>query len=87
MPRHYDDSQQQRAPSATSVNTSKHTRRQQEDQRRMEFRRAIESYSEQRQLAQTLSDYSEQGDLGEFGSLNVWQTASEGSRRNAQQAG
>lgn len=86
MPRHYDDSQQ-RATSATSANTSKNTRRQQEDQRRMEFRRAIESYSEERKLAQKLSDYVELGDIGEFGSLNVWQTASEGSRRNAQQAG
>lgn len=74
MPRHYDDSQQ-RTTSATSVNTSKHTRRQQEDQRRMEFRRAIESYSEQRQLAKKLSDYFELGDVGEFGSLNVWQAA------------
>ncbi|WP_408582086.1 PA3496 family putative envelope integrity protein, partial [Pseudomonas syringae group genomosp. 3] len=33
------------------------TRRQQEDQRRMEFRRAIESYSEARQLNQELCDY------------------------------
>lgn len=87
MPRHYDDSQQQRTTSATPVSTSKHTRRQQEDQRRMEFRRAIESHSEERQLAQTLSDYLEPGDIGEFGSLNVWPAASEGSRRNAQQAG
>jgi hypothetical protein len=53
----------------------------------MEFRRAIESHSEQRQLAQTLSDYLDLGDLGEFGSLNVWQAAEEDSRRNAQQAG
>lgn len=79
MPRHYDDSQQH-------ANTSKATRRQQEDQRRMEFRRAIESYSEQRQLAQELSDYF---DLSgpETGAINVWQQQSAASRRNAQQVG
>lgn len=38
MARHYDD-----LPTSTVK-----TRRQQEDQRRMEFRRAIESYSEAR---------------------------------------
>lgn len=89
MPRHYDDSQQH-ANTATAAHTSatssKNARRQQEDQRRMEFRRAIESYSEQRQLAQELSDYF---DLSgpESGALNVWQQRVAGSRRNVQQAG
>ncbi|MBH0143411.1 hypothetical protein I5591_27215, partial [Pseudomonas syringae pv. tomato] len=47
MARHYDD----------LPNSTVKTRRQQEDQRRMEFRRAIESYSEARQLNQELCDY------------------------------
>jgi len=81
MPRHFDESPAH-ASTATAANTSKNNRRQQEDQRRMEFRRAIESYSEQRQLAQELSDYF---DLGRVNSL--WQPRAEDSRRNAQQAG
>ncbi|MDB6051426.1 MAG: transcriptional regulator [Pseudomonas sp.] len=81
MPRHYDESQQH-ATTATAAHTSKNTRRQQEDQRRMEFRRAIESYSEQRQLAQELSDYFDLGPIN-----TVWQQPAEESRRNAQQAG
>nr|WP_299834488.1 hypothetical protein [Pseudomonas sp.] len=48
----------------------------------MEFRRAIESYSEQRQLAQELSDYFDLGPIN-----TVWQQPAEESRRNAQQAG
>jgi hypothetical protein len=74
MPRHYDDSQQS--------NTVK-TRRQQEDQRRMEFRRAIESYSEARRLNQELCDYEDS--VRE----RVWHMAkpSEDVRRNARQAG
>ncbi|WP_007252276.1 PA3496 family putative envelope integrity protein [Pseudomonas cannabina] len=55
------------------------TRRQQEDQRRMEFRRAIESYSEARQLNQELCDYMD-------GVKNtVWQTVTPPAvdRRNA----
>ncbi|MDB5980016.1 MAG: transcriptional regulator [Pseudomonas sp.] len=79
MPRHYDDSQQH-------ASTSKATRRQQEDQRRMEFRRAIESYSEQRQLAQELSDYFDLSSP-DTGAINVWQQRSAGSRRNVQQVG
>lgn len=51
MPRHYDDSQQH--------STSTKTRRQQEDQRRMAFRRAIEDRCDQRQLLQSISDYPE----------------------------
>jgi len=82
MPRHYDDSQQHAKSAAASVPSSKNTRRQQEDQRRMEFRRAIESYSEQRRLAQELSDYFDLGPVN-----NAWQRGAEDSRRNAQQAG
>ena len=53
------------------------TRRQQEDQRRMAFRRAIEDRCEQRQL---LAEISEFPDAVEF---NYWQ-ASAASRRNVQ---
>ncbi|MFK3972492.1 PA3496 family putative envelope integrity protein [Pseudomonas sp. NPDC087358] len=72
MPRHYDDSQQHSASSAK-------TRRQQEDQRRMTFRRAIESYSEERRLNQELSDYLDAA------SANFWQSASaaQGGRQSA----
>ena len=48
MARHYED----------STSTVK-TRRQQEDQRRMAFRRVIEDRCEQRQLQQSISDYPE----------------------------
>ncbi|CRM05344.1 hypothetical protein H097_01212 [Pseudomonas sp. FH4] len=48
MARHYED----------STSTVK-TRRQQEDQRRMAFRRAIEDRCDQRQLQQSISDYPE----------------------------
>jgi hypothetical protein len=73
MPRHYDDSQQQ-------SNSSVKTRRQHEDQRRMAFRRAIETYSEERRLNQELSDYLDAA------SGHIWQatTASDGGRRTAQ---
>ena len=73
MARHYDD----------LPNSTVKTRRQQEDQRRMEFRRAIESYCEARQLNQDLSDYLD-GVTGP-----VWQTLtlSEDGRRNVRQAG
>ncbi|WP_430962149.1 PA3496 family putative envelope integrity protein [Pseudomonas syringae] len=49
----------------------------------MEFRRAIESYSEERKLNQALSDFDD-SISGHF-----WQAsnASEGVRRNARQAG
>jgi hypothetical protein len=72
MPRHYDDSQQH-SPSSVK------TRRQQEDQRRMAFRRAIETYSEERRLNQELSDYLDAA------SANFWQSASvsEGARQSA----
>ncbi|MCI3948008.1 hypothetical protein BW686_08995 [Pseudomonas syringae] len=73
MARHYDD----------LPNSTVKTRRQQEDQRRMEFRRAIESYSEARQLNQELCDYMD-------GVTNsVWQTVTPPAvdRRSARQAG
>lgn len=75
MPRHYDDSQQH------SSSTAK-TRRQQEDQRRMAFRRAIETYSEERRLNQELCDYLEGA------SANFWHTtsASRGARQSARPA-
>lgn len=63
MPRHYDDSQQH---STSNVKT----RRQQEDQRRMAFRRAIETYSEDRRLNQELDAYLDAA------SANFWQSAS-----------
>ncbi|TWC15378.1 hypothetical protein FBY06_12340 [Pseudomonas sp. SJZ085] len=54
------------------------TRRQQEDQRRMAFRRAIEDLYEQRQLLAEISEYP---DITEF---NYWQATPAASRRNAQ---
>ncbi|MBK5538039.1 hypothetical protein JFV28_14020 [Pseudomonas sp. TH05] len=56
------------------------TRRQQEDQRRMEFRRAIEHRCELRQLQQEINDYPE------LEAINYWQAAPTTSRRNAQPA-
>jgi hypothetical protein len=43
----------------------------------MEFRRAIESYSEQRRLLQEIGDDAE---------LNYWQTASAGARQSVRPA-
>ncbi|MBX8539470.1 hypothetical protein K5D51_07355 [Pseudomonas cichorii] len=73
MARHYDD----------LPNSTVKTRRQQEDQRRMEFRRAIESYCEARQLNQDLCDYMDSM------SGNHWQASqpSGDDRRSARQAG
>lgn len=42
-----------------SYNSAKRRRQQQEDARRMQFRRAIEEYATQRQLSQELADYPE----------------------------
>jgi hypothetical protein len=71
MPRHYDDSQ----------NSSVKTRRQQEDQRRMAFRRAIETRFEDRRLTLEYDDYLEVAG-------NFWQSssASEAGRQNATSA-
>ncbi|MNR21633.1 hypothetical protein D3C85_1385450 [compost metagenome] len=68
MARYFDGSQQ----------SANKTRRQQEDQRRMEFRRAIESYSEQRQLLQEIADYPD------LQTVNLWQVLAASSPRNAQ---
>ncbi|MDX9675616.1 hypothetical protein NQ186_00620 [Pseudomonas zeae] len=56
-------------------NSAAKTRRQQEDQRRMEFRRAIEDRFELRQL---------QAEIGDFPEINHWQAAPAASRRSAQ---
>ena len=61
-------------------NSAAKTRRQQEDQRRMEFRRAIEDRFELRQLQSEISDFPEDIEL------NYWQAAPAASRRNAQPA-
>ncbi|WP_256675648.1 PA3496 family putative envelope integrity protein [Pseudomonas sp. R5(2019)] len=56
------------------------SRRQQEDRRRMEFRRAIETLSDQRRLLQEISDYPE------LDAVTVWQVASASAQRSAQPA-
>jgi hypothetical protein len=61
-------------------NSAVKTRRQQEDQRRMAFRRAIEDRCERRQLLAEIGDFPD--DL----ELNYWQAAPTTSRRNAQPA-
>ena len=58
-------------------NSAVKTRRQQEDQRRMAFRRAIEDRTDQRQLRLETEDYS---------GLNYWQAAPATARRSAQPA-
>jgi len=50
------------------------------DQRRMEYRRAIESYCDQRQLLREIADYPELQDI------TVWQVASAASQKIAPQA-
>ncbi|MEJ5864581.1 PA3496 family putative envelope integrity protein [Pseudomonas farsensis] len=60
--------------------TAKSRKQQEKDHRRMEFRRAIETYSDQRQLLREIADYP---DLQE---LTVWQASAAVSPRNAQQA-
>mgnify|MGYP001184948378 CR=1 FL=1 len=59
-----------------TVNSAK-TRKQQEDQRRMAFRRAIESYSDERRLNQEIADYPD---------LMLWQGAAAGARQSVQPA-
>jgi len=59
-------------------NSAAKTRRQQEDQRRMEFRRAIEDRCEKRALLAEIGDFPDMSDL------NYWQAESTTSRRNAQ---
>ncbi|CAI3811224.1 hypothetical protein GLGCALEP_06488 [Pseudomonas sp. MM221] len=57
---------------------AKARKQQEKDQRRMEYRRAIEVYCDQRQLLRDLVDYPEQA-------LTVWSSAAT-SPKNAQQA-
>ncbi|MDP2243304.1 PA3496 family putative envelope integrity protein [Pseudomonas sp.] len=52
MPRYLDEAQ-------SHVSTDAKNRRKLLDQRRMEYRRAIEDYAEHRQLQQQLTDYPE----------------------------
>ncbi|WP_079204015.1 MULTISPECIES: PA3496 family putative envelope integrity protein [Pseudomonas] len=52
MPRYSNEAQ-------SHVNTDAKSRRKLLDQRRMEYRRAIESYAEHRQLQEQLADYPE----------------------------
>ncbi|MEB0047122.1 MULTISPECIES: PA3496 family putative envelope integrity protein [unclassified Pseudomonas] len=61
-------------------NSALKTRRQQEDQRRMEFRRAIEDRCERRQLLAEIGDFPDELHL------NYWQAAPVTSRRSAQPA-
>ncbi|EJN35795.1 PA3496 family putative envelope integrity protein [Pseudomonas sp. NPDC089395] len=64
-----------------SYQPSAKTRKQQEkDQRRMEYRRAIESYCDQRQLLRELADYPE------LQELTVWQASAATSPKNVQQS-
>ncbi|AIL64354.1 MULTISPECIES: PA3496 family putative envelope integrity protein [Pseudomonas] len=59
---------------------AKSRKQQEKDQRRMEYRRAIESYSEQRRLLQEIADYPE------LQAISVWQVSAANSPKNAQQA-
>ncbi|WP_426212320.1 PA3496 family putative envelope integrity protein [Pseudomonas sp. TWR2-1-1] len=61
-------------------NSAVKTRRQQEDQRRMAFRRAIEDLTNQRQLSMETADYPD------LNALNYWQASAASDRRNAQPA-
>lgn len=59
--------------------TAKSRKQQEKDQRRMEFRRAIESYSEQRRLLQEIAGYPD------LQAISVWQVSAANSPKNAQQ--
>ncbi|UVM16685.1 hypothetical protein LOY42_26155 [Pseudomonas sp. B21-023] len=59
---------------------AKARKQQEKDQRRMEYRRAIECYCDQRQLLRELADYPD------LQNLTVWQVSAATSPRNAQQA-
>ena len=61
-------------------NSAVRTRRQQEDQRRMEFRRAIEDRCERRQLLAEIGEFPDELEL------NYWQVLPAASRRNVQPA-
>ncbi|MHC6228118.1 PA3496 family putative envelope integrity protein [Pseudomonas sp. X10] len=60
--------------------TAKTRKQQEKDQRRMEFRRAIESYCEQRQLLRDIADYPELRDI------TVWQVSAASAPKTAPQA-
>ena len=60
--------------------SAKARKQQEKDQRRMEFRRAIESYCDQRQLLRELTDYPD------LQALTVWQGSSATSQKIVQQA-
>lgn len=57
---------------------AKARKQQEKDQRRMEYRRAIESYCDQRQLLRDLVDYPE------LQELTVWQASAASAPKNAQ---
>ena len=59
---------------------AKARKQQEKDQRRMEYRRAIESYCEQRQLMQDLTDYPD------LQAITVWQVSAAKSPKNARPA-
>jgi len=59
---------------------AKARKQQEKDQRRMEYRRAIESYCDQRQLLRELADYPE------LQALTVWQASAVASPKIAPQA-
>ena len=59
--------------------SAKARKQQEKDQRRMEFRRAIESYCDRRELLRSLADYPELQDI------TVWQVSAATSPKNAQQ--
>ena len=59
---------------------AKARKQQEKDQRRMEYRRAIEIYCDQRQLLRDLADYPE------LRELTAWRATSAASPKSAQQA-
>ncbi|MGO2452876.1 hypothetical protein SAMN04490203_0046 [Pseudomonas taetrolens] len=65
------------AQSYEERNSAVKTRRQQEDQRRMAFRRAIEDHTSQRQLRLETADYPD------LNGINYWQAAPASDRRSA----
>ena len=68
------------AQSNEERNSAVKTRRQQEDQRRMAFRRAIEDHTSQRQLRLETADYPD------LNGINYWQAAPASDRRSARPA-
>ncbi|MDR2307049.1 MAG: hypothetical protein LBE53_07630 [Paucimonas sp.] len=59
---------------------AKARKQQEKDQRRMEFRRAIESYCDQRQLLRDITDYPDLQDI------TVWQVSAAASPKTVPQA-